>query len=300
VSRLRLGAALAAALAIPVTARAAATRVIETVSTRNLPRPVKVVVMTPPSYDSEPSRRFPVVYFLHDGQGDESVLWREKIADALFDDMRAGTLPEILLVAPGGRGSWFVNSFDGASRYATFLSEDLVPFVESRYRVIAERTSRAAAGISMGGYGAIHWGLSRPDLFAVVAGLSPAVQQLDFAGVMELPFFIRPSLTRVFGGSERANNLRANDLYDILLTDPGLGARAPEVLVRCGTEDKYRLAEIAAFFSKYLDAMGVKHTVTLERGIHDWAYWRRALPVLVRAVADRLAPPVRSARGATP
>jgi S-formylglutathione hydrolase FrmB len=256
--------------------------------------------MTPPSYETEPSRRFPVLYFLHDAQGDEGVLWREKVADTLFEAMRAGNLPELLLVAPRGNGSWFVDSYNGASRYAAFLSEDLVPFIESRYRVLPDRASRAAAGISMGGYGAIRWGLARPDLFTAVAGLSPAVQQLDLAGVQALPFFIRPSLTRVFGRTGRANNLRANDLYDMLLSNPDLGARAPEVLVRCGTEDKYRLAEIAGFFSKYLDAMGVVHTVTLESGVHDWPYWRQAFPALARALGDRLAPKARALHGVTP
>ena len=297
--RLLLRAATAALLgAVP--ALAAATRANETVPTQNLKTPVRVAVMKPPSYEAEPSRRFPVLYFLHDAQGDEGILFREHVADVLFDAMGTGDLPEFLLVAPRGNGSWFVDSYDGTSRYATFLSQDLVPFIESRYRVLTDRSSRAVAGVSMGGYGAIRWGLTRPDLFTVAAGLSPAVQQLDFAGVQELPFFIRPSLTRVFGHSERANNLRANDLYNILLSDPDLGARAPEVLVRCGTEDKYRLAEIAGFFSKYLDAMGVAHTITLEHGVHDWSYWRHAFPALVHDVGRRIPREVRALRGAGP
>lgn len=299
-SRLSIRAACAAALLGTVPALAAATRVDETVATRNLPASVKVAVMTPPSYDKEPSRRFPVLYFLHDGQGDEGVLWREKVADVLFEKMRAGDIPELILVAPRGRGSWFVDSYDGTSRYATFLSAELVPFVDSRYRTRPERASRAAAGISMGGYGALRWGLARPDLFTVVAGLSPAVQQLDYTGVTMLPFFIRPMLTRVFGRSERANNLRANDLYDILLSDPGLAARAPEVLVRCGTEDKYRIAEIATFFARYLDAMEIRNTLTVESGVHDWPYWRRVLPAFARAIADRLAPGARASSGVAP
>lgn len=277
-----------AILALAAPARAA--RHEERVPTRNVPGPVPVLVATPPSYDAEPLRRYPALYFLHDGGGDEAVLFRQGMIEALEARMRAGEIPEMIVVSPRGVGSWWVNAVGGKRRTAAFLSNDLVPFVDGRYRTRPSRGSRLAAGISMGGYGALRWALARPDLFEAAGGLSPAIQQLCVPSVAALPFFIRPSLEAVFGADPVVNVLRENDLYQILLDDPALAARAPFLLVRCGTEDKYRLGELARFFDRFATAVGLAHEVRLEPGVHDWPYWRRVFPDFVRDLAARLGP----------
>jgi S-formylglutathione hydrolase FrmB len=291
--RTHAAVSLALGLAVVSGARAsddpAAVR-LERVETANLDAPAGVVVHLPPSYEASGTRRYPVLYFLHDGQGDERTLLRRGIAARLLFEMRSGTLPEFLIVSPRGVDSWFVDSYDGRSRYERFLTEDLVPFVDGKYRTTPERRARLAAGISMGGYGAIHLALLHPEVFVAVGGLSPAIQQLDWRGVQALPFFIRPSMTRVFGRSAQKNNLRQNDLYDILLSHPKLPREAPEVLVRCGLQDKWRLGEISGFFKKFLDAVGVSNDVVVEPGAHDWSYWSGALPKLIADLAKRLSP----------
>jgi S-formylglutathione hydrolase FrmB len=176
----------------------------------------------------------------------------------------------------------------------SFLVADLVPFVDARYRTRAERAGRLAAGVSMGGYGALRWALAAPSLFAAAGGLSPAIQPLSNAAIEAMPFFVRPSLEAVFGADPLASVARANDLYQMLLDDPTLPGRVPPLLVRCGTEDRYRLAEIAGFFDRFFSALGVPHTVTLETGAHDWAYWRRVLPDFVKTLAGRLGPAAES------
>ncbi len=260
----------------------------ESVPAPGLPGPVPVVVTLPPSYALEPGRRFPVLYFLHDAQGSEEVLVKNGVDTALLQAMRDGTLPEMLVVAPRGKGTWWVDAYDGSRPMATFLADGLVPWVDARYRTIPERRARAAVGISMGGYGALRLGLTRPGLFAVVGGLSPAIQQLTWRTMQELPFFLRPGLKGVFGSDELENGFHQNDLYEILLDRPELRHTAPEVLVRCGTEDKYRLSEVAGFFDRYLGVMGVSRELVLEPGVHDWPYWKRSLPALAADVGRRL------------
>ncbi len=289
-NRPALGTAVLALVLASLSAHASAGRREEWVATPALPAPVRVLVMTPPSYDAAPARRFPVLYFLHDGGGNEEVLFREGLADALDAEMRAGRLPEMLVVSPRGVGSWFIDASDGGSRYATFLTETLVPFVDARYRTAASRGSRLVAGISMGGYGALRWALAEPGLFCAAGGLSPDIQQMCWPAVEAMPFFLRPSLKRTFGDDPVKNVLRQNDLYAMLLDDPGLAARAPFLHVRCGTEDKYRLAEIAPFFDRYLDVFAVPHEVVVETGVHDWPYWRKVFPKLVRALSVRMSP----------
>ena len=280
---------LACALLLAAAPAAAGAREAVRVPTRHMPAPVAVVVATPPSYAERPERRYPVLYFLHDGQGDELVLVREGVLDALSAAMRDGRLPEMIVVSARGAGTWWVDAADGQRRMAAFLSDDLVPYVDRAYRTLPVRGARLAAGISMGGYGALRWALARPDLFVAAGGLSPAIQQLCAPCIAALPFFMRPSLEAAFGPDPVTNVTRRNDLYQMLLDDPSLAGRAPFLLVRCGTEDKYRLAEIAAFFDRFASAVGLAHEVRLETGVHDWPYWRRVFPDFVASLAAHLA-----------
>jgi S-formylglutathione hydrolase FrmB len=284
---LRAFRALAAVLLSGACSEAA---VFERVESRHVPPGVPVRVLLPPSYESSPERRYPVLYFLHDARGDETTLEASGVAVDLLSRMRSGQLAEVLVVAPRGMGSWYVDSFDGRVRYAAFLEEELVPWTEARLRVSAGRPARAVCGISMGGFGALRWAFSRPDLFAVAGSLSGAVQQMSWRTAQRFPLHVRPSLSRAFGRDERANRLRQHDLYERLLDDPTLAARAPHVLLRCGREDRYELAAINSFLGKFLSACGVSNEVVLEPGPHDWSYWRGSLPELIRGVAARLTP----------
>jgi len=169
-------------------------------------------------------------------------------------------------------------------RYARFLDEELVPWVEARYRTGATRQARFVTGISMGGFGAVRWGLAHPELFAAVGTLSPAVQQLTWRMVEVLPFFARPTVTKAFGPSPDRNSFRANDLYDLLLSHPEVAAQAPPILVRCGETDAYRLADVTLYFDRFLEVVGVRHELVIEPGGHDWGYWRGAYPRLVASL----------------
>ena len=284
-----LSALLVLAL-LPATRAAGAGPRLETrlVPSPYLAEPVRVVVQLPPSWGEAPSRRYPVVYFLHDGFGSEETLSKRGIAAQLDAEMVAGRLPEMLVVAPRGVGTWFTDSYDGKVMYGAFLASTLVPFVDGAFRTLPRRSARAAAGISMGGYGAVRWGLRSPELFVVTAGLSAAVQQLSRRSLEKLPFLIRPAFRRVFGESAATGPWQRHDLAAILLDDPGLAGRAPELLLRCGTEDKYLLSDVGAYFHKLVLALGGRSTLVLEPGGHDWAYWRSVFVPFAADVARRL------------
>lgn len=284
-----LSALLALAL-LPATTAAGARPRLETrlVPSPYLAEPVPVVVQLPPSWGGAPSRRYPVVYFLHDGFGSEETLSKRGIAALLYAEMAAGRLPEMLVVSPRGVGTWFTDSEDGKVRYGAFLASTLVPFVDGSFRTLPRRSARAAVGISMGGYGAVRWGLRSPELFVVTAGLSAAVQQLSRRSLEKLPFLIRPAFRRVFGDSTSTAPWRRHDLASILLDQPGLAGRAPELLLRCGTEDKYLLSDVGSYFQKLFTALGGRSEIVLEPGGHDWTYWRSVFVPFAADVARRL------------
>jgi putative tributyrin esterase len=249
---------------------------LERIAAASLPSPGEVLVILPPSYETDAARRYPVLYFLHDGYGDGRTLVRRGVASDARERMRDGRLPEFLIVAPDGPGSWFSDFHDGSRRYETLLSADLPRWVDSRYRTLPARASRGITGISMGGYGAVKTALKHPDLFDSVSALSGALIPFGQDDLARYSFVARFTLKRVFGRSPTDNSLDANDVWNILW---GLRFSRPPFTVelRAGTEDFYGLDGVATQFGTLLNEHGVPTTVVLEPGNHDWRYWRRAM-----------------------
>jgi putative tributyrin esterase len=248
----------------------------ETVATASLPAPAEVLVVTPPSYASSPGRRYPVLYFLHDGYGDGHTLARRGVAAQALARMRDGRLPEFLIVAPDGPGTWFSDSHDGKRRYEQFLTGDLPRAIAQRYRVLPGKASSGITGISMGGYGAVKTALRHPELYGSVSSLSGALIPFGWDELARYSFAARYTLKRVFGNSREDNVLDENDAWHVLW---GLCFETPPFTVelRAGTQDVYGLDGVAAQYGISLNERGVPTTVILEPGGHDWDYWKHAM-----------------------
>jgi len=134
-------------------------------------------VYLPPGYDDEPDRRYPSIYVIQ-GLTGQLDMWRNRTAfrknfPELADDLFAsGESPPCVLVFVDAwtslGGSQFIDS-PGTGRYHTYLCEEVVPFVDSRYRTLADAAHRGVAGKSSGGYGAMVNPMLRPDVFGGLA-----------------------------------------------------------------------------------------------------------------------------------
>jgi Putative esterase len=147
-------------------------------------------VYLPPGYDDAPARRYPTIYLIQ-GMTGQIDMWRNRSAfrsstpeniDALFagdlpgdggpDGPRVGPPPAAIVVFvdcwTSVGGSQFLDS-PGTGRYHTYLCEEVVPFVDGRYRTLAARDHRGITGKSSGGYGAMVTPMLRPDLFGALA-----------------------------------------------------------------------------------------------------------------------------------
>ena len=249
---------------------------IEKFESPSLPRPARVMIVRPPSWEREPARRYPVLYFLHDAWSDERALEEYGVAAELRKRMAAGALPEFLVVAPGARGSWFSDSHDGKELWERFLTRDLTAQIEARYRGASSRGSRGIPGIARGGYGAVKIALRHPDLYGAVSSLSGALIPFGQEDLKRYSFLARWTLKRVFGRSATDNSLRENDVWEILwsLNYP----KSPFTLyLRGGSEDVYGLGRVAAQFAAYAADHGLDADAVIEPGGHDWSYWSRAL-----------------------
>ena len=137
--------------------------------------PCPYCVFLPPSYDSDKARKFPVLYFLHGlGENAQTLLnaggWN--LIENLWEQKQIG---EFLIVTPSADRSFYINSLDGKVRYEDFFIREFLPFIESHYRIQADRHDRGITGISMGGYGALRFAFRYPQLFGSVSAHSAAL-----------------------------------------------------------------------------------------------------------------------------
>lgn len=122
-------------------------------------------VYLPPGYEGT-ARSYPVIYALHGDNGNENTLLENGYLDIVDRLIESGQIPPVIIVMPDGGRTRYINNFDNSVRYEDFFFDELIPEVESRFRISASRTSRAVTGISMGGYGSIVYALKHPDMFA--------------------------------------------------------------------------------------------------------------------------------------
>ena len=242
-----------------------------------LSRSVPYCVVLPPSYDSQTSRRFPVLFFLH-GLGDNEQMFYHSGAWNLVENAwEKGELKEFLIATPAGGASFYVNARDGKSRYEDFLLEEFFPFIERHYRVHAGRAYHAISGISMGGYGALHIAFRHPQLFSAVSAHSPAL-------IEKLPAFLAgaPSssprariLGAVFGIPPDVAFWDRNSPLTLARTANLAGLK---IYFDCGDNDDYGFNSGAVALDKILSSRHIPHEFHLYPGGHDWQYFAEHLP----------------------
>ncbi len=135
-----------------------------------------VFVYLPPSYASQPNRRYPVVYFIHGYGATADAYWKMMtVPDTANKLMDAGTVHEMILVHPNAHtiydGSMYSNS-PTTGNWEAYITHDLVSYIDSHYRTIASPDSRGLAGHSMGGYGTLRLAMKYPDVFSSIYAMS--------------------------------------------------------------------------------------------------------------------------------
>ncbi|MDE0560288.1 alpha/beta hydrolase-fold protein [Algoriphagus sp. NF] len=140
-----------------------------------------VTVYLPPSYASNSDRRFPVLYMLHGFTDTDSQWfgWEDhwiNLQDVIEQSLAAGLSKEMIVVMPNAyntfKGSMYASSAT-IGDWETFVTQELVSYMDKNYRTIPDKNSRGLAGHSMGGYGTLRLGMKNPDIYAAIYALSP-------------------------------------------------------------------------------------------------------------------------------
>ncbi|HTM82301.1 alpha/beta hydrolase [Asticcacaulis sp.] len=205
-----------------------------------------VTVYLPPDYDKDSQKRYPVLYALH-GYSINSVIWSKEIkTPQTIEGAYAAGIPGLIIVLPSAQtlhnGSMYSNSVTTGD-WETFIAADLVAYIDSHYRTLAQRESRGLAGHSMGGYGTVRIGMKHPEVFSVLYAMSPCCLSARGAPSPEeglaleavktpeeaksLGFFVRATLAVSSAWSPNPNN---PPFYIDLPTKDGVAQ--PDVIAR--------------------------------------------------------------------
>ncbi|MDX6666092.1 MAG: hypothetical protein QOG68_2298 [Solirubrobacteraceae bacterium] len=143
-----------------------------TIATPAFSAPTRVQVFLPAGYDANPGRRWPVTYYLHGAQGDQTRFY-PWYGDLIKD------FPSIVVAPDGGWLGWYSDWFNGGAggppMYETYDIDQLIPLIDQRFRSFGTRAERAVIGESMGGYGVMTLATRHPDAFATAVSMSGAV-----------------------------------------------------------------------------------------------------------------------------
>ena len=266
------------------------------------------VVVLPPSYAGSPSRRYPVVYALH-GYSIGAQQWIKEIhVPQTLEGAFAQGAREMIVVLPDSKtayGGSFYSRSAASGDFETYVTHDVVQYIDSHYRTLPDRLSRGLVGHSMGGYGAARLGMRHPDVFGalyIMSGccLSPmqpnALNAQDAATLAALkspadaatlPFPLRAALATAAAWSP---DPQRPPLYlDLPYRDGVLQAEvvakwtanAPlaffdqtvsnlrqytAIAIDVGDQDGLRVD--AAKFHDALDSYGIRHTFEIYPGTH--------------------------------
>ena len=206
---------------------------------------------------------FPVLYLLH-GLSDDHTAWtRRSNIDLYVQDL------PLIVVMPNGERSWYSNmEAIPTEAHETFITQDLIHFVDNTFNTIVGREGRVIAGLSMGGYGAFKLALKYPDLFLAAASFSGAV---DVSRRMDSELSWKGEFPTLLGRYLAQDN---NDIIKLLQqSDRG---DMPSLWMCCGDQDD--LIEDNRRVHNLMNSLGIQHFYREDQGFaHSWNYWDIAI-----------------------
>ncbi len=251
-------------------------------------------LLLPDGYDADPAKRWPVFYLLP-GVGDNMSTWN----DPLKGDVQkiAKDFPAIIVMPEAGRG-YFTDWWRGGQRdnpqWERYYLEEVVPTIESKYRILPGRRNHAIGGISMGAYGGVMLAGQFPSYFGTAVSFSGLLDSQAPEAVSILPADIGSPYAKIWGPPTspyaRAHNpLKMLDNINSTRLYISTGNGTPDFTLpfsvpayTSGAVSEYAVWRQSLKFAARARVEGVAVEYSGHKGVHDWPYWRREVPRALR------------------
>jgi S-formylglutathione hydrolase FrmB len=220
---------------------------------------IKVVVISPSDYKT--LGELPVVYLLH-GFGDDYATWSKNVPAIKAD----ADLYKFFIVCPDGSKSWYFDSpVDPTWKYETFMSRELVQWIDKNYKTKKDRGGRAITGLSMGGHGGLFLSIRHQDVFGAGGSMSGGVDIRPFPNNWDMAL-------RLGTYAEHRQNWEENTVMNLL---PLIKPNSLALVIECGTGDFFYA--VNERLHQELLYRNIAHDYTTRPGVHNWAYWSNAV-----------------------
>jgi S-formylglutathione hydrolase FrmB len=248
----------------PVDARPTFAFQTEQIVSKLMGRSLLYRVILPKSYKFQPTKYYPVIYLLH-GLTGHYTNWIDKAKLT-----EHGVQHEFIIITPEGDNGWYTDSVSKPNdKYESYIVKELIPEIDKKFRTVSDRERRFIAGLSMGGYGAIKFGLKYPDMFSLVGSFSGALGVAAYSSKNPDP--ISMSLASVFGDLD-SETRKNNDIFKMIReVTPDKLKSMPFIYQSCGTEDF--LVQNNREFLALLNEKKVPHEYREHPGGHNWVFW---------------------------
>ncbi|MFN8244027.1 MAG: alpha/beta hydrolase family protein [Ferruginibacter sp.] len=220
------------------------------------------VIIRPDAYQKK-KNHFPVVYLLHGYDGNYAN-WIKKAPELTA---YADTYQLIIVCPDGAKSSWYFDSpIDSTYRYETYISAEVVQYVDSHFHTIADKEHRAITGLSMGGHGALFLALRHPGIFGAAGSMSGGVDLRESHNRFEISKRIGDTLTHEAAWHD-------NSVVYLVENYPSTPVK---MIFDCGVDDFF--IDGNRHLHQTLLRMKIPHEYSEKPGGHSWAYWKSSLP----------------------
>ena len=239
-------------------------------------------IVLPADYNVESDKSYPVIYLTH-GIGCTPEDWNDKyiqFENTLIQLEKEG-LGDMIYVFPTGFNSYYSNTYDGKFPYMDMFIQEFIPFIDGKYRTIADREHRATIGFSMGGFGAMVLPLKNTDTFCFSAPLSMSVRTDEMYLDEPLKWW-NEQWGSIFGGVDQEGEGRLTDYYKAhcpyyQFTKDNLDELSKvKWFLHCG-DDEERLLIANEDLHIQMRENGYTHEYRVDNGGHTGKYWRLCL-----------------------
>lgn len=231
------------------------------VQSKSMHKSIPNIIILPDSYTNQ-KEGYSVLYLLH-GAGNDCGEWLRHVPELTnyVDNYN------FIIVCPDGGGtSWYFDSpIDSTIKYETYISKELVGWIDSHYRTIPDRSKRAIAGLSMGGHGAFYLAFKQHNVWGAAGSLSGGLDIRPFPNNWDLS-------KRLGSYAENKDNWEKNTVINLLYL---LDGKSLKIIFDCGVDDFFYDANLRVH--KKMLERNIPHDFIVRPGSHEWNYWVNAI-----------------------